>query len=144
MKIHKFKFGDKVYHAAFNLNALEKMAEIAGPDEKGNGLDVNQLLQLFSSQRGLLKGLLILLREGEALGGPAVDIDEAWLSANLSPAEHMWIQHKLAAIYVEGMRMETAMDEDEEVDEVLEQLKKKLLKGDAPSDSSKPGDSPAE
>lgn len=143
MKLHKFKLGGHVYSACFNWNVLEKLADLAGPRENGEPLDAQELISLFNTQMGLLKGFVLMLREGEAMEGRALpeEINEAWLKSNLSPGEHLWLQRKVAAMYVEGMDMETEIDADEEVDEVLEELKKKLIPGESPSGSSEPGDS---
>ena len=89
----------------------------------------------------MIRALTVLIDEGEKMEGRKSDVDEDWLKANLTPAEGMWLQRKLAAILVEGMRMETDLDADEEVDEVLEEIKKKVTRGDSPSEPSEPGDS---
>ena len=126
MKLHKIKIDGKVYTAAFNLNSLEKLAEMAGPFEDGRPLDANDLMQLWTTQQGIIRCALVLIREGERMEGRECDLDEDYIRAHMSPAEHMWLQRKVAAIMVDGMRMETLADDEEEVDEVLEELKKKL------------------
>lgn len=140
MKIHKLHLGGRDYDAVFNLNALEKLGEMAGPLEDGTPLDAHTIMKIWSTPYGLMKALLVLMAEGERLAGRELDIDEDWMKANLSPAEGIWLQRKIAAIMVEGMRMETSLGDDEEVDEVLEAIKKKVTKEDSPQDSSEPGE----
>ena len=140
VKIHHFKFQGKRYAAAYNMNALDRLAEMAGEAADGESLDVHTLMKICSTRYGMIKALAVLIQEGERIEGRESDIDEAWLRENLSPAEGMWLQHKLAAIFVEGMRMETSLDADEEVDEVLEEIKKKVIEGSSPTEPSEPGE----
>ena len=139
MKMHHIKIGGKTLSAAFNLNALEKLAEMAGPDEDGKPLDAQSLMKLWTSQYGIIRCLVVLIREGERLEGRETDIDEQWIKDNASPGEGIWMQRKVCAILVEGMSTETMDDDEEEVDEVLEEIKKKVMKGGSPSGSSEPG-----
>lgn len=141
IKVHHFKIGEKKYSAVFNLNVLDKLGEMAGPAEDGTPLDAHAILEIWSTRYGMIKALMTLITEGERLEGREVDIDADWLQAHLTPAEGMWLQHKLAAILVEGMRMESSMDADEEVDEVLEEIKKKVTTAASPPASAEPGDS---
>lgn len=141
VKVHKFKIGEKKYCAVFNLNVLDKLGEMAGPAEDGTPLDAHAILEIWSTRYGMIRALLVLLREGEAMEGRELDIDEDWLKSHLTPAEGMWLQRKLSAMLVEGMRMEETMDADEEVDMVLEELKKKVVTGASPSEPSEDGDS---
>lgn len=128
VKVHHFKLGDKRYSAVMNLNVLDKLAEMAGPAEDGTPLDVNALMAVWSSPYGLMKAFIVMLKEGERMEGRELDIDEDWLRANLAPAENRWLQLKVTAIMVDAMHMETTIGDDEEVDEVLEDLKKKVTK----------------
>lgn len=141
VKVHRLKLGEKTYSAVFNLNVLDRLGEMAGPAEDGTPLDAHAILEIWSTRYGMIRALTVLIDEGEKMEGRKSDVDEDWLKANLTPAEGMWLQRKLAAILVEGMRMETDLDADEEVDEVLEEIKKKVTRGDSPSEPSEPGDS---
>ena len=140
LRTHHFKIAGRTFSAVFNLNVLDRLADMAGPMEDGTPLDAQALMQVWSTRYGLLKALLVLIREGERLEGRELEIDEDWLRERLSPAEMMWIQRKMAAVMIEAMRMETAADEDEEVDAVLEEIKKKVVTGDSLQDSSDPGE----
>lgn len=126
IKAYHFKLGDRTYDAVVNLNVIEELGRMAGPNEDGTPLDVHTILRIWSTEYGLMKALPVLLREGERLAGRECDIDEKWLMENLTPGEGRWVQIKLSGILVEAMKMETAMDEDQEVDEVLEAIKKKV------------------
>lgn len=141
VKVHRLKLGEKTYSAVFNLNVLDRLGEMAGPAEDGTPLDANAIMEIWSTRYGMIKGLLEVLREGERMEGRELDIDEDWLKAHLTPAEGMWLQRKLSLILIEGMRMEQALDADEEVDEVLEEIKKKVVTGDSRPESSEDGDS---
>lgn len=141
VKVHRLKLGEKTYSAVFNLNVLDRLGEMAGPAEDGTPLDANAIMEIWSTRYGMLKGLLEVLREGEKMEGRELDIDEEWLKAHLTPAEGMWLQRKLSLILIEGMKMEQALDADEEVDEVLEEIKKKVVTGGSRPESSEDGDS---
>lgn len=139
IRVHKFKIGEKTYSAVYNLNVLEKLGSMAGPLEDGRPLDANMIMKVWSTQYGLMKAMLVMMAEGERLEGRELDLTEETLKERIGPAEMYWFQHKIAAIMVEAMQMETAMDDDEEVDEVMESIKKKVMKEDSLPDSSEPG-----
>lgn len=138
MKIYHFTIGGQRFSACLNLDASNELAAMAGDGEPGeNGepksLDIKTIFGIAGTAAGLTHTLAILIRAGETLEGRECSVDAKWISARLSPGETPYLQRKVLAILVEAMRVESMEDEDEEVDEVLEEIKKKWTAGSSPS-----------
>jgi hypothetical protein len=130
MKRHVVKIDDREFTAVMNLNAMEEIAEIAreNAEDPDAPVDVDTIIKVAASPYGLIRAVMIMIREGEALEGRECDIDEAWMKTHLDPRHGMWLEMKAIAIMTEAMRMETEIGQDKEVDAVLERIKKKGTK----------------
>ena len=81
-------------------------------------------------RKKLIMMLDIMAREGEAIEGRKFDGGEAWLSRNVRPGMLPKAQIAILEAVTEGMSMESGEgEENEEVDLVLEELKKKQEPG---------------
>lgn len=123
MKTIKTKLAGQELKLAFTFEASEQIAEKFGGDGPIDGETLNGIL---SSTDGMLEALVILARCGAEIEGEKCDVDAGWLKKRLGPGSTKAIVDAILAAVTEGMRMETETgDEDEEVDVVLEELKKK-------------------
>lgn len=130
MKINHIRVGGQTFAVCLNLNALEEIAALAGDgtmDEHGNlrTLDVSSVLGYASSVTGMANTMAVLIREGERLEGRTTEVDADWIKSRVSVGELPWMQKKIMAIILLATRMETEGGDDEEIDEVLEEIKKK-------------------
>ena len=113
--------GGRKFALAFTLAALDGFEEVFG-----KALDKDTLAAKMGDRHALVSLFRILGEQGEALEGRELDVDEKWIAQRLRVADLPRVQNALLAAITEGMRMETdTQDEDEEVDVVLEELKKK-------------------
>ena len=113
--------GGRKFALAFTLAALDGFEEVFG-----KALDKDTLAAKMGDRHALVSLIRILGEQGEALEGRELDVDEHWIAQRLRVADLPRVQNALLAAITEGMRMETdTADEDEEVDVVLEELKKK-------------------
>ena len=84
----------------------------------------------MAAKREIKTTLKLEGEQGEALEGRELDVDEKWIAQRLRVADLPRVQNALLAAITEGMRMETdTQDDDEEIDVVLEELKKKEQPG---------------
>lgn len=119
-----FKAGGRELALAFTLAAMDRME-----DRLGCPVDLRDIKAIVAEatqdRRKCVTLLQTLAEEGEACGGPEAP-DEMWLKRHLRAGDLPRMQIAIFEAVSEGMTMETGEgDESEEVDVVLESLKKK-------------------
>jgi hypothetical protein len=103
---------------AFTLDAMDALERL---QDKGEPLDMTMLAEAVKDRHQLLDVCAVL-----ANAGGSCDVDAAWLSARVRPGQLPKLTVAVLNAISEGMRMELDDgDEDEEVDVVLEDLRKK-------------------
>lgn len=120
-----FKTGGRELALAFTISAMDAMEDMTGrPVDLENVKET--IVDACKDRRTLVKMIEILAREGAAVQGNALDIDAAWIKKHMRPGDLPRAQIAVLEAVSDGMRMESAEgDENEEVDVVLEQIKKK-------------------
>lgn len=118
------KVGGRVLALAFTLEAMDEMESAFG-----KAIDLEDVKETIvdgtSDRKNLVKCLYVMAKEGAALNGETLDIDEKWISRYMRPGDIPRMRIAIMETVADGMRMETAEgDEGEEVDLVLEELKK--------------------
>lgn len=124
----RFKMGGRELALAFTIGAMDRLEERLGEPIELESIKETIVAQLKDRHK-LVTILAILSAEGAALdGGEAVD--EAWLKQHVRPGMLPRAQMAVLEAVADGLRMESGEgDEDEEVDAVLEELKKKPAQG---------------
>lgn len=126
-KKHTLKVGGKEFHLVFSLGTMERMEEMI------EDFDLSKIDAILRKTKGLLDILFLLAEQGAIIEGRKLEEDRAWFGAH-APASQKWIisaHEAIVSTLVDGMSMETDdADPDEEVDVVLEELKKKEEKTD--------------
>ena len=121
-KRHVLKIKGKEFPLVFSLGTLERMEEMI------DGFSLTNVDEILSTTKGLLDIMFLLAEQGAMAEGRKLEEDRAWFGAH-APASRQWIidAHSVivdALLY--GMQMETDKENpNEEVDVVLEELKKK-------------------
>lgn len=127
MKEHRIKMAKREFPLVFSLGTLQLLEETI------EGFDLAQVDELLRSTKGLLDVLYCLAAEGAIAEGHELKESRAWFGAH-APAARGWIvgaHETVVATLIDGMSMETDdEDENEEVDVVLEEIKKKDEKTD--------------
>lgn len=124
----RFKMGGRELALAFTIGAMDRLEEKLGEQVELESIKETIVAQLKDRHK-LVTILAILSAEGAALdGGEAVD--ETWLKQHVRPGMLPRAQMAALEAVADGLRMESGEgDEDEEVDAVLEELKKKPAQG---------------
>lgn len=127
MKEHIVKLAKKEFPLVFTLGTMQRLEETV-PD-----FDITKIDELLRSTKGLLDVLYCMAAEGAVARDQELKETRAWFGAH-APASKTWIvnvHQEIVAALIDGMSMETD-DEDgsDEVDVVLEELKKKDEKTD--------------
>lgn len=123
-----FKMGGRELALAFTIGAMDALEEKLGEPVELENIKETVVAQL-KDRRKLVKILAILSAEGAALtdGEPA---SEAWIKQHLRPGMLPRAQMAVLEAVADGLRMELGEgDEGEEVDAVLEEIKKKPAQG---------------
>lgn len=123
--MQKLKIGGRELALAFTISAMDEMEKVTGaPVDLDNIKET--VVESCKDRRKLMALVAILAHEGAILEGESSDIDAAWLAQHMRPGHLPKVQIAVLGAVADGMRMESAEgDEDEEVDVVLEELKKK-------------------
>lgn len=123
--MQKLHIGGRDLALAFTISAMDEMEKVTGtPVDLDNIKET--VVESCKDRRKLLDLVAILAHEGAALDETAADADAAWLAKHMRPGHLPRVQIAVLGAVAGGMRMESAEgDEDEEVDVVLEELKKK-------------------
>ena len=130
MKIQYVKIGKRTFALAFTLDAMATMTDMI------QDFDLSQVATYARTPRGLGDLVYCLAQQGELLEGRSIDVDRAWIGAHLSPAPAKAAKVQIAVLtaLADGLNMETDDEEKGEVDEVLEEIKKKGTPGASPSE----------
>jgi len=136
VKTHKVKIAGREFTLAFTLKAmiaLQKNADL---------YDFDEVNKMVSSPEGLLDVLYILAYTGEKLNGGELDVDKEWFAIHIPANARKFISIQIAVMkaLADGMSMESAEDENEEVDLVLREIEKKRKKTGSPGEKSPDGD----
>lgn len=123
--MQKLHIGGRDLALAFTISAMDAMETITGaPVDLDNIKET--VVESCKDRRKLLELVAIMSREGAALDETAAEADAAWLAKHMRPGNLPRVQIAVLGAVADGMRMESAEGEDdEEVDVVLEELKKK-------------------
>ena len=123
--MQKLKIGGRELALAFTISAMDEMEKVTGaPVDLDNIKET--VVESCKDRRKLMTLVAILAHEGAALQGETCDIDAAWLAQHMRPGHLPKVQIAVLGAVADGMRMESAEgDEDDEVDVVLAELKKK-------------------
>lgn len=106
---------------AFTLGAMEQLEQRFGAP-----FDLKAIVDRVNQPSVLLTLAGILAGEGQALTGEAAPVDRAWIARHAAAGAIFPMAKACIDEINASMAMETAEeDEDEEVDLVLEELKKK-------------------
>lgn len=121
----RIKVGGRELALAFTLGAMDEIERRT--ETKIDLRDVKQtIIDATGDRHKLVSILTAMAAEGAALENREPDVDEAWLTHHMRPGLLPKMQVAMFEAVAEGMSMETAdEDGDEEIDLVLEELKKK-------------------
>lgn len=121
MKRYTVTIAKKDFPIIFTLGTMEMLEETI------EGFDLTNIDKVLRSTKGLLDVLYCMAKEGSILDGNPMTESRQWFGAHC-PASKQWIVKAHEAIVnamITGMDMETDdEDQDEEVDVVLQELKK--------------------
>ena len=127
----KAKINGQEYSLAFTLDAWDAMEaisdELTAPEDAGKGLDLKELMNHVMSRKVLCRMLAILISAAAALEDrtPGPEADAKWIARHVRPGQIRDLGMAVIEAITEGMRMETEEeDPNEEVDVVLEEIKK--------------------
>ena len=125
-----FKAGGRELALAFTLGAMDEIER-----RTGDKIDLQNVkdtvVESVKDRKKLVTVLAVLAAEGEAIEGRVYDGGEAWLNRHMRPGLLPKAQIAVLEAVTEGMSMESAEgDENEEIDLVLEELKKKQEPGE--------------
>ena len=121
MKKHSITIGGREFPLAFTLHTMIRM------EREIEGFDFANIMELVRKPAGMLDMLYCLAETGAALDGGQLDVDREWMSLRIpvSLKKMSEMQVEIMETLSDGMSMETDTEDDEEVDVVLEEIKKK-------------------
>lgn len=116
------KIGGKKIQLVYTLDTMDRVQAMNG----GDALDVRGLVEKMRDRTFLVR-LLVEMAKDANVQVP----DEKWLKGHIYPGQLPKLQIAIMETITEAMNMETldGDDDDEEVDEILEELKKKETAG---------------
>lgn len=118
----KFKVGGRELALVFSMGAMCAMEDAFG--DRAN-LSQESMDSILKSRKDTLTLLAILANAGQALADKPEDVTAKWLGTHLRPIQLLEVHSAILDAISEGMRMEADQpDPDEEVDVVLEDIKK--------------------
>ena len=119
------KIGGQEIALKFTMRALCRMEDVVGEQIDLETIS-DKLRSWLKNPRTLMKIAALLADEGETAQGRTFGKDSEWFVDNTSPSDLGDLVRSVSVAIAEGMGMETGQpDEDEEVDLVLEEIKKK-------------------
>lgn len=118
--------GKRQFPLAFNLDAMTAVEQLTGKSLKKDSLN-----DALENRKTLVQILLILMQQGAELAHITCTVDETWLNRHLFPGAIPRVTVAILDAITEGMTMETLEEDEEgeEVDAVLEEIKKKETQG---------------
>ena len=125
MKTTQVKIGGRVFALAFNVNVMETL------DDMIENFDMAHLTDYVKKPGGMKDVLTAMAKEGESMEGRALDVDRDWFGRKIggSSKNIAMVQIAIFNAMKDGMFMQTEDDDGGEVDVVLEEIKKKEMKG---------------
>lgn len=119
------KAGGRELALVFNIDSMDELEERLGvPIDLTNLRET--IVDKLTDRHTLLTVIYTLARQGEFMAGCEPDFDETWLKRHIKPGRQMPLHASVVQALAEGLMMETAEgDDDEDVDVVLEEIKKK-------------------
>lgn len=115
------KIGGKKIQLVYTLDTMDRVQAMNG----GDALDVRGLVEKMRDRTFLVR-LLVEMAKDANVQVP----DEKWLKGHIYPGQLPKLQIAIMETITEAMEMETLDgDDEEEVDEILEDLKKKETTG---------------
>lgn len=116
------KIRKRAFALAFTLDAMAELQDLI-PD-----FNLSEVYKYPKTPSGLADMLFVLAKHGEALAGRKLDVDRAWFGT-LSPAPARCAAYQVAVFEALNAAFDMENDQDggeeDEVDLVLEDLKKK-------------------
>ena len=124
----RLKVGKRELALLFTMDAIEQLEKRL---ERPIGLSEikEALIDKLDDRKTLIAVVNELARQGEYEMGFTPDFDESWLMRHLKPGQTTRLQVAVIGAIAEGLNAETTSGDDEEVDVVLEEIKKKREKG---------------
>lgn len=118
----RVRVGEREIPLALTLNAMEALERRFGAP-----LDLMGVINGLKGVGTLLDVVAVLADEGQDIEGTPDPVDRRWIARHADAAGQVDLANAVVAAVNESMRMETEADADpdEEVDVVLEELKKK-------------------
>ena len=118
----KATIGGREVPLMLNLNAMERLALIYGAP-----LDLQAIINRLKEVGVLLTVASVLADEGQEMANTEDPVDRNWIAAHGNGVTHLSMANAIVEAVNASMRMETddGAGEEEEVDVVLEELKKK-------------------
>ena len=118
----RVRVGEREIPLALTLNAMEALERRFGAP-----LDLMGVINGLKGVSTLLDVVAVLTDEGQDIEGTPDPVDRRWIARHADAAGQVDLANAVVAAVNESMRMETEADADpdEEVDVVLEELKKK-------------------
>lgn len=127
------KIRKRTFALAFTLDAMAELQDLI-PD-----FNLAEVYKYPKTPRGLADMLYVLCKHGEALEGRKLDVDRAWFGT-LSPAPARCAAYQVAVFEALNAAFDMENDQDggeeDEVDLVLEDLKKKESPDASPTAAS--------
>ena len=127
------KIRKRTFALAFTLDAMAELQDLI-PD-----FNLSEVYKYPKTPRGLADMLFVLAKHGEALEGRKLDVDRAWFGT-LSPAPARCAAYQVAVFEALNAAFDMENDQDggeeDEVDLVLEDLKKKESPDASPTAAS--------
>lgn len=125
MKRYTIAVDGQIYAAVLNLPVMERLNDLAGKEDPTGIISIDDILKVCSSVSTCVEAAAAMISEGEALEGRPGEYTADWIKARLEPGDLPRIQRRVMGIAALAMQMETDTGEEDEVDEVLEGIKKK-------------------
>lgn len=123
--MQKLKMGGRELALLFTIRAMDKLEKITGEQVDLENIK-ETVVEKCKNRRTLLSMIAIMAEEGAAALGEKSDCDAEWLAAHMRPGMLPKAQIAVLNAVADGMKMESAEgEEDEEIDAVLEEIKKK-------------------
>lgn len=121
MKQHIITIGKKKFELAFTMGALERIEDAIPAFDMSN-------VSAFTRRAGTMIDIVhAMAQQGEALAGRTLVEDRDWFAAHIpaSPKKIADIQIAVFNAISDAIKMENETDDGGEVDEVLQEIKKK-------------------
>lgn len=120
----RIKVGGRELALVFTVAAMDEIEELLGAQVNLSNLQESIVARL-SDRHDLVKIVYAMARQGEYAMDCKPDFDLDWLKRHMRPGQQMQLHAAVVEAMAEGLTMETGGDDGDEVDVVLEEIKKK-------------------